>query len=214
MTRRDLFDKQRIEELLVTLGARCEANGITAELFLVGGAAMVLAYGRERMTRDLIAVFEPKSLVYELVHEIADTEGIPRGWLNDAVKGLMPDWADGGEGLAFRAPGISVAIASPEYLFAMKALAARQEADGDDLTRLARIVGITTSEQAFAVIERYYRPDRLTAKGAVFVQRIIGSAHSPVSDGGDDHEGKVYVSGHVRNGRPVVGRWRNPPRRT
>ena len=33
-------------------------------MFLVGGAAMVLAYNRNRSTRDLDAVFEPKTAVH------------------------------------------------------------------------------------------------------------------------------------------------------
>jgi hypothetical protein len=41
------------------LGARLAANGIEARLFLVSGAALALAFGRRRITRDLDAVFEP-----------------------------------------------------------------------------------------------------------------------------------------------------------
>ena len=35
-------------------------------MFLVGGAAMALAYSTSRVTRDLDAMFEPESLVYEM----------------------------------------------------------------------------------------------------------------------------------------------------
>jgi len=210
----ELFDRKRIEDLLTKLGARCTTRGIKAEMFLVGGAAMVLAYSRERMTRDLDAVFEPKTPVYELARQSANEEGIPPDWLNDAVKGLMPDRADDGEQVTFSAPGISVAIASPGYLFSMKALSARQEADGGDLVSLARILGITTSEQAFAVIDRYYRPERLTAKASLFVQSILGTAHPATRAEVDDHPGEVYVSGHLRNGRHVAAHWRKPPRST
>lgn len=50
-----------IHALLVEL---CE-RAVKADLFLVGGAAMALAYNTRRATRDVNAVFEPKQMVYE-----------------------------------------------------------------------------------------------------------------------------------------------------
>ena len=165
-----LFDRAALESLLTALGERCAAKGIEVEMFLVGGAAMALAYSRERITRDLDAVFEPKALVYEQARRLADERGLPPDWLNDAVKGLLPDRPDMGEQVTFARTGISVAIASPEYLFAMKAAAARQEADTEDLLTLARILRITTQAEALAMIERYYEPARLSAKSHFFIQ--------------------------------------------
>ena len=57
-----------------------------------------------------------------------------------------------------------------DYLFAMKAVAARQEADTEDLLRLATLLKITTPEAAFAMIERFYEPSRLSAKTHFFVE--------------------------------------------
>jgi hypothetical protein len=41
------------------LSAELAARGARAELFLVGGAALAVAYGATRATRDLDAVFIP-----------------------------------------------------------------------------------------------------------------------------------------------------------
>ena len=41
-----------------------EAEGVHGDLFLVGGAAMALAYSTRRATRDLDAIFEPKQVIY------------------------------------------------------------------------------------------------------------------------------------------------------
>ena len=51
-----------ITRLLSLLAAELAGDGHTAELFMVGGAAMALAYDRERVTRDLDVVFEPKDV--------------------------------------------------------------------------------------------------------------------------------------------------------
>lgn len=169
-----LLGAEQIRSLLVDLGQRLEARGIEARLFLVGGAAMALAFSRRRVTRDLDAVFEPKTEVYQEAAAIARERGLPEDWLNDSVKGLMPDRSQPVEGTSsFTAPGIRVGVASPAYLFAMKAQAARQEADGDDLRLLARNLNLKDASQALDLVERFYGPNRLTAKTQLIVEAIM-----------------------------------------
>jgi hypothetical protein len=169
-----LLDAARIRALLTELGQRLDAIGVEARVFLVGGAAMALAYGRDRVTRDLDAVFEPKAVVYLAAAELAAVEGLPSDWLNDAVKGLLPDRQPPMEGTAtFAAPGIHVGIASAEYLFAMKAFAARQETDGEDLRLLAEVLGIRSLEEALALVDRFYLPSRLSAKTQLILEDLL-----------------------------------------
>ncbi len=52
---------------------------------------MSLAYNRDRVTRDLDAVFEPKREIYDEAARMSADLGLPDGWLNDSVKGLLPD---------------------------------------------------------------------------------------------------------------------------
>ena len=47
----DLFDRDTIEALLRDLGQRLADRGVEGRLFVVGGAAIALAYGRRRVTR-------------------------------------------------------------------------------------------------------------------------------------------------------------------
>ncbi len=170
-----LLDRGRIEALLTALGEACASKGISVEMFLVGGAAMALAYSRERTTRDLDAIFEPKIQVYAEARRLADERGLPPDWLNEAVKGLLPDNPDAGPQVTFSRPGISVAVASAEYLFAMKVAAARAEADTDDLLTLAGVLGISTHVQALAMVERYYSASRLSAKSQFFLEGVFGA---------------------------------------
>lgn len=203
-----LLDRAHIERLLGLLGQRCAAKGFSAELFLVGGAAMAMAYRRDRSTRDLDAVFEPKMPLYKEAASIAREEGLPPDWLNDAVKVMLPDAPDADAHTVFEAEGISVAVASPEYLFAMKALSARQEGDSEDFMKLAEILGIRAAEEAFAVVERFYSPHRLTAKMSIFVQSLLGAADYDMVADPNSHPGEVYVKGHIRRGRRVAPYWR------
>jgi len=50
------LDRARMTALLNELSDRLEARGIAASLYLVGGAAMTLAYGREGLTPDIEAL--------------------------------------------------------------------------------------------------------------------------------------------------------------
>jgi hypothetical protein len=99
---------------------------------------------------------------------------LPEGWLNGAVKGLLPDRSPPVEGEAgFVAPGIRVGVASAEYLFAMKAAAARQETDDEDLRLLASVLGLTSAQQALDLVNRFYGPGRLTMKTQLIVEDLF-----------------------------------------
>lgn len=156
-----LLDADQIRDLLTELGRRLHARGITARIFLVGGAAMALAYNTRRATRDLDGVFEPKTEIYAEASLMAGEAGLPPDWLNDGVKGLLLDRSAAEIGSHFDAEGISVGVASAEYLFAMKAFAAREEVDTEDLRFLAQHLGLRNAREAIDLVERFYTPHRL-----------------------------------------------------
>jgi hypothetical protein len=116
---------------------------------LVGGAAMALAYSRRRATADIDAVFEPKSVIYEVAAGMARLHGLDEGWLNDGVKGFLPG-PDAQAGALLDLPGLAVAVASPRYLFAMKVFAARVDRDVDDLQTLYHLSKFQGLDEALA----------------------------------------------------------------
>jgi hypothetical protein len=85
-----LLDSDAIHGLLVDLDSELVERGARAELFLVGGAAMALAFDTRRVTRDLDAVFAPTSVVRAAARTIAQRRDLDEDWLNDAVKGFLP----------------------------------------------------------------------------------------------------------------------------
>lgn len=167
-----LLDRDTIVGLLTELGAALDESGERADLFLVGGAAMALAYNTRRATRDLDAVFEPKQIVYAAAKRVAERHGLAEDWLNDAVKGFLPG-DDPNATLLFEKPGIAVRVASPRYLFAMKAVAARIERDADDLEQLYRLAGFASIEEALGCVEEFYPPHLLTPKTEFLVRELL-----------------------------------------
>jgi hypothetical protein len=77
------MDRAEIVEALTAVGESLERRGLRGEMYLVGGAAIALAYDSRRATRDIDAVFEPKAAIYEAAAEVAERSGLPPGWLND-----------------------------------------------------------------------------------------------------------------------------------
>ena len=68
--------REDIRSLLDDLSAELAARGARAELFLVGGAALAVAYDATRATRDLDAVFIPTDVVRQAAATVAE----PRDW--------------------------------------------------------------------------------------------------------------------------------------
>jgi predicted nucleic acid-binding protein len=54
-----LLGRAEIERAFTALGERLVRRGVVADVFVVGGAAMALAYDAARVTRDVDAVFKP-----------------------------------------------------------------------------------------------------------------------------------------------------------
>ncbi|WP_100445928.1 DUF6036 family nucleotidyltransferase [Glycomyces xiaoerkulensis] len=168
----ELLSREDIIELLTELGEALDQDGERAEIFLVGGAAMALAYSTRRLTRDLDAIFEPKQVVYDAARKVGERRGLPEDWLNDAVKGFLPG-ADPNATVLLDEPGISVRVASPRYLFAMKAVAARADRDAEDLLTLYRMAGFGSVDEALESLEEAYPPHLLTAKTEFLVRELL-----------------------------------------
>lgn len=77
------MEREEIVAALTDLAAELQRRGTTAEMYVVGGAAIALAFDERRATRDIDAVFEPKSVVYEAAAAVAAERGLPSGWRED-----------------------------------------------------------------------------------------------------------------------------------
>ena len=169
-----MLSKDDIARLLNELADELEARGLQGDLFLVGGAAMALAYSARRATRDLDAVFEPKQVIYEIAHRVGTRHGLPDDWLNDGVKGFLPG-SDPGATVFFDRPGLAVRIASPRYLFAMKMLAARVERDVDDIEALYRLSGFRSVEEALDHVQALYPHQPVPPRAQYLLEELFPS---------------------------------------
>lgn len=168
-----LLGRADLERAFAALGDRLVRRGVVADLFIVGGAAMALAYDANRVTRDVDATFVPHGVVLEEARNVADAMGLPPWWLNEQASAYVSTQQDKGKREVFDHPGIRVMAASPEHVFAMKAFAARSR-DEEDLRALAEIIGVTTFGAALELCERFFPAEPLPVRSRAMLEDLFG----------------------------------------
>ncbi len=167
------MERAEILAALSDLAAELQRSGTSADMYVVGGAAIALAFDERRATRDIDAVFEPKTAVYEAAAIVAEKRGLPDGWLNDAVKGFLAG-EDPEATPVLDLPGLRCLVASPRTLLALKVLAHRVGEDEADVRLLAAELGLDSAGEVLAVAEETFG-DRLDAAARFFVEELFGS---------------------------------------
>ena len=152
-----LFDRSTVTALLQELAARLDARGLEAELYVVGGAAMALAYDRARVTRDIDAVGVPMEVIEGEASAMATDHGdLPPDWLSERVLPLLPQQVDGEAIEVLSWPGLSVNVASPRRLLAMKVRAGRSDRDLQDIWVLCEILELERVTQVWAITDEVW----------------------------------------------------------
>jgi hypothetical protein len=168
------FSRKQIITALQALGDDLTRQGVHGQIFIVGGAAMALAYSTRRVTKDIDAVFEPKAVIYQTAGRVAESLGLPEDWLNDAVKGFLPGPDDEARPLP-EVRGIEVTTASPRYLLAMKLMAMRFGEDDEDIQILLRQAGINDANEALDLLTTMYPYRDPPVKTQLFLEEILDS---------------------------------------
>ena len=146
-----------IRRLFDLLNEELRHGRTEAELFLVGGAVMCLAYDARPSTQDVDALFRPATEVRKAAARVAVRARVDPNWLNDGVKSFLSPHGDFAPFLEL--DHLRVMVARAEYLLAMKCLAMRIGAefhDEDDIRYLLRHLDIRVYERALSVIAAYY----------------------------------------------------------
>ena len=163
-----------IQRLFKLLNDELRTTDTNAELFLVGGAVMCLAYAARPSTQDIDALFRPPARVREAAARVAARAHMNPDWLNDGVKGFIS--AQGDFAPFLELDHLRVMIAQPEYLLAMKCLAMRIGAEfheEDDVRYLLRHLDIRSADKAVQIIGRYYPLERFPQKTLYALQELL-----------------------------------------
>jgi hypothetical protein len=155
------------------IGRAAVAAGTKLQIAVYGGSALMLASNFRFATEDVDVSELERPLpdwLARVVHEIAEQNHWPDEWFNDGVAFHLSSLADrSADHLEFGTfprdgtpPGLVVSVPSAEYLLALKLKAIRVmdplrgETERLDILNLMQVVGISTAEQAIALLRRYF----------------------------------------------------------
>lgn len=99
-----LVNRVQLERAFTALGERMVRRGVVADVFVVGGAAMALAYDATRVTRDVDSLFIPHGVVLEEARNVAQDLGLPAWWLNEQASVYISGKDDPGRRRVFDHP--------------------------------------------------------------------------------------------------------------
>lgn len=165
------MERQDIVTYLEELDNVLRAMGVVGEVCLYGGAVMCLVYQARPSTKDVDAIFHPTSEFRQAVARVAENHDLRPDWLNDAVKGFVVEHR---QRIFLDLPNLKVYVPEPDYLLAMKTLAARVEGtDTEDVKFLVALLGITQAVEVFSILEKYYPRQRIKPATQFFIEELF-----------------------------------------
>ena len=173
-----MLSRGTILDALTQLSDELGKRGVLGELSVVGGTAMVLAFNARGSTKDVDAIFVPSSDVRAAAAVVAEKLALPSDWLNDAAKGFLSPSGDFTPIESIDLPNLRVQAPTPQYMLAMKVLAARagigdERGDKNDIAFLIRLLGLTEADEVMGVVRRYYEPARVLPRSMYLVDEIL-----------------------------------------
>ena len=193
------FGRDALLDAFDQIGRAAVLAGIKLQIAVYGGSALMLASNFRFATEDVdVSELEHPlpGWLGAVVHEIARENHWQDDWFNDAVAFHLSPLADrAADHLEFgtfprdgTAPGLVVSVPSAEYLLALKLKALRildplrGETERLDILNLMRVVGISTVEDAIALLGRYFPVSAASSEKQRFLLKNMnreGAADAP-----------------------------------
>jgi len=174
------LNREQILRALTALSDELGKQGIVGEICLFGGTAMVLAFTARLTTKDVDAIFQPTATIREVARKIAAQLDLPPNWLNDGVKAFGSTHHETTTGELPQFPHLRLTMPVPEYLLAMKCMAARiasaageEPSDVSDIVFLIRRLKLKSSEDVLDLVGRYYPAERIPVKTQYLVESLF-----------------------------------------
>ncbi len=157
--------REEILKYLHALNRKLQQRNVKGEICLYGGAVMCLVYDARPSTKYVDAIFQPAKIMRAIAKEIANEYDLVDDWLNDGVKGFLVEHP---RAVFLNLSHLIVMAADPEYILAMKSISARIDGtDSKDIEFLINELKITTIEEVFKIVDKYY-PRRIIKPATQF----------------------------------------------
>jgi hypothetical protein len=169
------FGKEEILKNLKLVNEELNKLDMHGEILITGGASMCLVFSARSATKDIDAIYEPKSIINDIAAKIASEKGMPKSWLNDSVKDFMNAKSYEKKMLLKTYSNLKLYSVMPEYLLAMKLMAARMESETDkkDIIFLMKHLGIDTIEKANRLLDNVFKSQFIMPKTRYVIEECI-----------------------------------------
>lgn len=173
------LSREAILRALSSLSEELGKAGVTGELCLFGGTVMVLGFTARLATRDVDALFQPTPLIRDLARRIGEEQRLPADWLNDGVKGYISTRHETTTGNLPQFPHLRLTMPVPEYLLAMKCMAARlggttgEPSDITDILFLIRYLRLQSAREVLDLVGQYYPASRTPVKTQYLIEGLF-----------------------------------------
>jgi len=173
--------RDEILQGLEKVNAYLAGKNVQGEICIYDEACLCLAFAGRVSTKDVDAVFEPAAIIRKAAFEVAHEMGWNWNWLNDDVKGFVSETGESAKNVMTlpEFSNLKVYTAAPEYLLAMKCLAAREgdeeepSTDLADTAMLCRELKISTSDEIERVISKFYRDTDIPERTGFFIAEVL-----------------------------------------
>lgn len=170
------MDSDEITAALEALAGELRRQRVNAKIYIVGGAAMVLAFHARTSTADIDAGVYPPEKVLAAADEVGLRLGLPKGWLNDQAKiylsGLGPNrWLP-----VLHWDSLEVVAADERTMLALKLRASRGRRDEGDIRFLIKRLGLHSTSAVIDLYDEFFPEDPLSARGLRILDSIVGDS--------------------------------------
>jgi hypothetical protein len=192
------FGRDALLDAFDRIGRAAARAGTRLQIAVYGGSALMLASNFRLATEDVDVSELQRPLpdwLAAIVQEIARENHWQENWFNDGVAFHLSALAGRADHLEFGTfprdgtpVGLAVSLPSAEYLLALKLKAfrvmdpLRGETERLDILNLMRVVGISTAEDAIALLGRYFPLSAASSEKQQFLLKNMnraGAADAP-----------------------------------
>lgn len=173
------LDRQALQRAFDGLSRQLGEREIRAHIYVVGGAAIVLAHRYACVTQDADALAtDRRDEVFEVAGEVAREQGLSPDWLNDAVRGAP--WPsprpDTRAAVVYDSQHLVVAGASAAQVLAMK-VRVGPVADRADIEFLIRHLRIATMLHVEAIHHAVFPHDPIPKRNVGVILDCLQRVH-------------------------------------
>ena len=140
---------------LKEINSRLNDLSKSGEIFIIGGAAISLAFGGRDATEDIDAIYKPRSEIRNIVKIMAVEHTLRNDWLNNDAEHFVTE--NMSFTLLFELSNLKVFHIDAECLLAMKLASARPDTSPDmgDCLLLMKKLGISEETELLRLVELY-----------------------------------------------------------